>query len=161
MCTASRPTTRIARVATTLRRPSAASWPVSTTASYKSSSSTTASSCSRDLQQTTSESQVEMASAAAEVVTRFISLVGGSNPEDMAACWDENNAVLEVPYAPPPWPTKIEGKDNVVGYMGGVHTVISGWSMGIDTLYDAGDGNIIVEMHGSGTVVATGKHYAQ
>jgi hypothetical protein len=102
-----------------------------------------------------------MSSAAADLVTTFIGLVGGPTPDDMAACWDDTNAVLEVPYAPPPWPTKIEGKEKVVEYMGGVHTVISGWSMGIDTLYDVGDGIVIVEMHGSGTVVATGKHYGQ
>lgn len=102
-----------------------------------------------------------MSKAAADLVTRFIGLVGGPDPDAMAACWSDTNAVLEVPYAPPPWPTKIEGKENVVNYMNGVHTVLTGWKMGIDTLYDAGDGNIIVEMHGSGTVVATGKHYAQ
>jgi ketosteroid isomerase-like protein len=49
----------------------------------------------------------------------------------------------------------------VLEYMGGVHTVLTGWSMGIDTLYDAGEGTIIVEMHGAGTVVATGKPYKQ
>jgi hypothetical protein len=38
-------------------------------------------------------------------VTRYISLVGGSTPDETAACWDEDNAVLEVPYAPPPRPT--------------------------------------------------------
>jgi ketosteroid isomerase-like protein len=98
-----------------------------------------------------------MTSSPAEIVTEFISKVG---TPDADAYWGEA-AVLEVPFAPDPWPTKISGRAAVLEYMGGVHTVLSGWSMGIDTLYDAGEGTIIVEMHGAGTVVATGKPYKQ
>jgi ketosteroid isomerase-like protein len=98
-----------------------------------------------------------MTSTPAEIVRDFIGKVGTPAAD---AFWSES-AVLEVPFAPDPWPTRISGHAAVLEYMGGVHTVLSGWKMGIDELYDAGDGTIIVEMHGAGTVVATGKAYQQ
>jgi uncharacterized protein len=102
-----------------------------------------------------------MPSSPPEIVREFIGLVGGADIERMASFWSDESAVLEVPYAPPPWPTRIEGKKAVVDYMNGVHTVITGWSMGVDEIYDVGDGTVIVEMHGAGTVVATNKPYGQ
>ena len=102
-----------------------------------------------------------MSMSPAEVVRQFISIAGGTDRDRIASLWSDENAVLEIPYAPPPWPVRIEGKQKVMDYMNGTLTVITGWSMGIDTLYDVGNGTVIVEMHGAGTVVATGKHYAQ
>ena len=98
-----------------------------------------------------------MAQAPADVVTEFIGKVGTPAAD---AYWSET-AVLEVPFAPEPWPTRIVGNAAVLDYMHGVHTVLTGWHMGIDTLYDVGDGTVILEMHGEGTVVATGKPYKQ
>jgi uncharacterized protein len=98
-----------------------------------------------------------VSSTAADVVRSFIPKVGTPEAD---AFWGES-PTLEIPYAPPPWPTKISGREPVLEYMGGVHTVLRGWHMGIDTLYDVGDGTVIAEMHGEGEVVATGKPYAQ
>jgi ketosteroid isomerase-like protein len=98
-----------------------------------------------------------MSASPADLVRSFISKVGTSAADEY---WGDS-AALEIPYAPPPWPTKVSGRESVLEYMGGVHNVIRGWHMGIDTLYDVGDGTVIVEMHGSGEVVATGKPYTQ
>ncbi len=98
-----------------------------------------------------------MSLSPAEVVTDFIAKVG----TPAADLYWSQDAVLEVPFAPPPWPTLIFGHAEVLAYMRGVHTVLSGWQMGVDELYDVGNGTVIVEMHGSGTVVATGKAYGQ
>ena len=100
-----------------------------------------------------------MPSSPSEVIRTFIPLVGVANAEGIAA-WSDD-AVLEIPYAPDPWPKRIEGKPTVVEYMSNVHTVITGWHMAIDQLYEATDGeHVFVEMHGEGTIVATGKRYA-
>jgi ketosteroid isomerase-like protein len=98
-----------------------------------------------------------MASSPAEIVREFISKVGTPDADPF---WSES-AVLEVPFAPDPWPTRISGNAAVLEYMGNVHTVLNGWRMGIDELYDTGGETVIVEMHGAGTVVATGKPYKQ
>lgn len=98
-----------------------------------------------------------MSSTPADVVRSFIPKVGTPAADEY---WGAD-PTLEIPYAPPPWPTKISGREAVLEYMGGVHTVLSGWHMGIDELYDPGNGAVIVEMHGEGVVVATGKPYVQ
>ena len=67
-----------------------------------------------------------------DVVRSFIPKVGTAAADEY---WGDS-AVLEIPYAPPPWPTKISGRESVLEYMGGVHHVLRGWHMGIDTLYD-------------------------
>ena len=72
------------------------------------------------------------------------------------------DAVQEYPYAPDPFPKRIEGREAITAYMVDVTQRATNWSFTDFTFSATSDPNtMFVEFEGGGLVTATGKTYRQ
>ena len=81
--------------------------------------------------------------------------------EAYANLWTED-AVHEYPYAPAPYPPKLEGRDTITSYIANVAQSATNWSFTNFSFSATSDPDTVyVEFEGSALVVATGKTLKQ
>jgi len=73
-----------------------------------------------------------------------------------------DDGVMEFPYSPPGFPTRLDGRAAVARHLEGLSDVIAFDRMGEPTVHSSTDPNVvIIEFEGFGRGVATGEPYDQ
>ncbi|MDQ8141472.1 PhzA/PhzB family protein [Chryseobacterium sp. CFS15] len=81
--------------------------------------------------------------------------------ESYAALFTED-AVLEFPYAPAPYPNKVVSRESIADYILNITQGAEDWTFKDFRFSATDDANIFfVEFEGSATVISTGKKYKQ
>jgi ketosteroid isomerase-like protein len=94
-----------------------------------------------------------------ELVNHAMDLLLAQDMEAFAGLWAEDG-VVEFPFAPPGYPTLVEGRAAVAEYMRGYPDILKIEEIPQPVIHQTVDPDVvIVEFEASGTVVATGAPY--
>jgi uncharacterized protein len=101
-----------------------------------------------------------MSSDATDVVRRYLDAVGALDLDALAGTF-AGDVVMDLPYAPPGFPRRVEGKDDVVGFFSGMPDMITPLRFHdyrLDALADD-PGSVVAQYASDARILATDRPY--
>ncbi|WP_433199308.1 nuclear transport factor 2 family protein [Nocardia sp. CA-107356] len=94
-----------------------------------------------------------------ELVDHALTLLLAKDMAGFAGLW-ATDGVLEFPFAPPGYPTRLDGRDAIADYMRDYPSIVDMREITSRTVHQSVDPNVVIaEFEAAGIVVASGKSY--
>jgi uncharacterized protein len=95
-----------------------------------------------------------------QLARRFFELLGGMRAQEWIELWREDG-VFEQPYAPPGFPSHLEGRDAIYNHVRSMDTVFEEFAYQDVDVRATDDPNLLLAtLRSEATVTATGRRYA-